>query len=127
MAALRIWLSLATLSFASASSYHGPSQACKVPDRSPIEWRPKANDTRVFQVGRHKDRTREIRVSIPPNYNGTQLPPPLIIAFHDKEMGTGDFEYASRLSDREINKDAIVVYPLANNVSWRNSTCFNQS
>jgi poly(3-hydroxybutyrate) depolymerase len=92
------------------------SQACTHPDRSPIDWRPKANDSRIFQVGHDPNNPREIRVHIPPNYNGSNVMLPVILAFHDKDMSTGDMEYESRLSDGVANEEFIVVYPTAKNV-----------
>jgi poly(3-hydroxybutyrate) depolymerase len=92
------------------------SQACTHPDRSPIEWRPKANDSRIFQVGHDPNNPREIRVHIPPNYNGSNVMLPVILAFHDKDMSTGEMEFESRLSDPEANEEFIVVYPTAKDV-----------
>lgn len=99
-----------------SSVYSAPSQACSQPQRSPIDWRPKANDTKIFQIGRDPDNPREIRVSVPPLYNGSEINLPLILAFHDKEQSPAEFEYATRFSDREINENKIVVYPKAVNV-----------
>ncbi|TID26326.1 GPI mannosyltransferase 4 [Venturia nashicola] len=95
------------------------SQACKFPNRSPIDWRPKANETRVFQIGTDPENPREIRVSVPPLYNGTGKELPLILAFHDKEQSPAQLEYETRFSDKELNKDKIVVYPRAVNDTWQ--------
>ncbi|QDS71222.1 hypothetical protein FKW77_010416 [Venturia effusa] len=96
-----------------------PSQACRLPNRSPIDWRPKANETRVFQIGTDPENPREIRVSVPPLYNGTGKELPLILAFHDKEQSPAQLEYETRFSDKELNKDKIVVYPRAVNNTWQ--------
>ncbi|KAE9993826.1 hypothetical protein EG327_003076 [Venturia inaequalis] len=96
-----------------------PSQACKLPNRSPIDWRPKANETRVFQIGTDPENPREIRVSVPPLYNGTGKELPLILAFHDKEQSPAQFEYETRFGDKELNRDKIVVYPKAVNDTWQ--------
>jgi hypothetical protein len=41
---------------------------------------------------------------------------PLILAYHDKDMSTGEMEYETRLSDPRMNDNFIVVYPTAKNV-----------
>jgi poly(3-hydroxybutyrate) depolymerase len=110
-------LALVTFISLFTSAYSAPSQACLLPNRSPIDWRPTANETKVFQIGTDPDHPREIRVSVPPLYNGSNVNLPLILAFHDKEQSPAEFEYATRFSDREFNKDKILVYPKAVNVS----------
>jgi hypothetical protein len=92
------------------------SQGCTHPDKSPIDWRPKANDSRIFQVASDPTAQREIRVRIPANYNESNVMLPLILAYHDKEMSTGEMEFQTRLSDPRINDNFIVVYPTAKNV-----------
>jgi hypothetical protein len=109
-------VALATFFSLLSSAYSAPSQACILPNRSPIDWRPTANETRVFQIGTDPNNPREIRVSVPPLYNGSNVNLPLILAFHDKEQSPAELEYATRFSDREFNKDKILVYPKAINV-----------
>jgi poly(3-hydroxybutyrate) depolymerase len=92
------------------------SQGCTHPDKSPIDWRPKANDSRIFQVGHDPQNPREIRVRIPLNYNGSAVMLPLVLAFHDKDMSTAEMDYQTRLGDPKVNQDFIVVYPNAKNV-----------
>lgn len=98
------------------STYSAPSQACATPNRSPIDWRPKANESRTFQIGTDPENPREIRVSVPPLYNGGEVNLPLILAFHDKEQSPAELEYDTRFSDKELNQNKIVVYPRAVNV-----------
>lgn len=98
------------------SVFSAPSQACILPNRSPIDWRPKSNETRVFQIGTDPENPREIRVSVPPLYNGTGKELPLILAFHDKEQSPAQLEYETKFSDKNLNRDKIVVYPRAVNV-----------
>jgi hypothetical protein len=110
-------IALATFISLFNTVYSAPSQACLLPNLSPIDWRPKANETRVFQIGTDPENPREIRVSVPPLYNGSVVNLPLILAFHDKEQSPAELEYDTRFSDREFNKNKILVYPKAINVS----------
>jgi poly(3-hydroxybutyrate) depolymerase len=116
-------IALATILSLLNSVYSAPSQACSLPNRSPIDWRPKANETRVFQIGTDPENPREIRVSVPPLYNEGEVNLPLILAFHDKEQSPAQLEYDTRFSDREINENKILVYPKAINVCIYSSFC----
>ncbi|KAF2404847.1 hypothetical protein EJ06DRAFT_525419 [Trichodelitschia bisporula] len=103
-----------------ASAYAAPSHACTKAEDSPIDWRPKANETRVFRVGHDRNSGREIHVTIPPDFGkNSSEPAPLILAFHDKEMLPLELASASHLSDPNINRNAVVVYPLARNDTWQ--------
>ncbi|KAF2429388.1 hypothetical protein EJ08DRAFT_277260 [Tothia fuscella] len=112
-ALLYSFLSLLTLSEAALS------QGCTHPHKSPIDWRPKANESRIFSVGHDPKNPREIRVHVPPKYNESAVMLPLLLAFHDKDMSTAEMEYQSRLSDPAANDEFIVVYPTAKNNAWQ--------
>jgi hypothetical protein len=92
------------------------SQGCTHPEKSPIDWRPKANESRIFRVSSDPTHPREIRVRIPANYNGSDVMLPLVLAYHDKDMSTAEMEYETRLSDPKMNDEFIIVYPTAKNV-----------
>jgi hypothetical protein len=51
-------------------------------------------------------------VAIPSQHNGSANPSPLFTAFHDRTMSTAEFECVLRLSDHNVNYNAIIVYPL---------------
>lgn len=87
-----------------------PSYACAEGFPKPVEWDAKPREIRVFRVN---DRT--IRVTLPVEYK-KDVPAPLILAYHDKDAGPERMEYETALYDEKVNKDAVVVYPLAENV-----------
>jgi poly(3-hydroxybutyrate) depolymerase len=108
---------IATLLSLFSFAYSAPSQACSQPNRSPIDWRPKANDTKVFFIGSDPQNPREIRLSVPPLYNGSNINLPLVLAFHDKDQAPAQLQYNTRFSDHIVNEKKIMVFPKAVNVS----------
>jgi len=58
---------------------------------------------------------------VPKNYDFNK-PAPVIVAFHGKNQEVEAFEAATSLSDPEVNRDFIVIYPEAINVSHSGSS-----
>jgi hypothetical protein len=88
-----------------------PSYACSEAFPKPVEWDAKPKDIRLFRVNH-----RNIRVSLPQSYK-KNVPSPMIIAYHDRDMPPDRFEYETSFFEDEVNKNSIVVYPSGENVS----------
>ena len=86
-----------------------PSDGCKESDTS----RYVASKEFTFQ-------DRNVWMSFPPDYKATK-PATLIFAYHDADMTAKEMEKLTKFNNKEMNRNAIVVYPAALNVS-----CYHQ-
>lgn len=69
---------------------------------------------------------RRVRMTLPPTYK-QDVPTPLILAFHDKNMTMEEMEETTKFSDSKLNPHSIVLYPEALHVSDWDMQSFESS
>jgi hypothetical protein len=87
-----------------------PSYACEGLLPKPVEWKPNPGEVKLFEVN-----GRTVRVTIPENYNQS-TPSSMVVAFHDREQPKEHLEYDGAFFNEEINPNAIMVFPSAEEV-----------
>jgi hypothetical protein len=89
-----------------------PTQYCTQPEKSLIDWTPKSGEIRIFHF-----KEREVRVTIPPRYNESNVALPMILAYSDKDMSTEEMMFSTVLSEPSMNDEFIIAYLAGVNVS----------
>jgi hypothetical protein len=80
------------------------SHGCSKPFDFPAEA---GGPSKGIQIG-----DRKVRITLPKNYK-QDVPAPLILAFHDKDMTPSEMAEATQLSNSKLNPDHIIIYPEA--------------
>jgi hypothetical protein len=80
------------------------SHGCTKPFDFPAEA---GGPSKGIQIG-----DRKVRITLPKNYKH-DVPAPLILAFHDKNMTASEMAEVTQLSNSRLNPDHIIVYPEA--------------
>jgi hypothetical protein len=84
----------------------------------PVEWTPKPGEVKLFTVN-----SRPIRVTVPDNYNKMNAAP-VIIGLHDRDQTKEYFEYDGAFYNNDINPNAIMVFPEAEQVRGHSTISF---
>ncbi|KAF2423331.1 hypothetical protein EJ08DRAFT_652861 [Tothia fuscella] len=85
------------------------NNGCTKPFDFPAEL---GGPSKGIQIG-----NRKVRITLPKNYK-QDVPAPLILAFHDKNMTASEMEEESQLSNSVLNPDSIVLYPESFENKW---------